>query len=181
MSLFTAKPAEIPGSWLSEWVEGIIQSFWKAGRDRSTEAPGSIRGKNYGWVNKAKEKYLFSPFLLVKEKSPNSFICLNEGPLKGHGHRLVGWDWAGFFAGTVHRFVCSKCAQPLNLQQWHLLQGFLISLWRNCSWFSSEVNLPLYLSMYKLNTCVFAFLLFSLKTDSNVSLSFNRKHSTHYL
>lgn len=171
-----------------EWVEGIIQCFWKVGRERGTEAPGSIRGGNYDWVNKARKKNIFS-ISSCKRKKPNrtqiplyaSMRALwKAGPGQPHGHRLVGWDWPGFFAGTMHRFVCSKRAQSLDLQQWHLLQGFLISLWRNCSWFSSKVNLPQYLSMYKLNTCVFAFFLFFLKTDSNVSLIFNRTHSTHY-
>lgn len=133
--LFIAKPAEIPRWWLFEWVEGIIQCFWKAGRDRRTEAPGSISGKNYGWVNKARKKKLFSPFLLVREKKPNQ-IQINlyaslralwkAGHGQSHGDRLVGVGLGRVLCRDhAHRLVCSKRAEPLNLQQWHLLQGFL--------------------------------------------------------
>lgn len=78
-----------------EWVEGIIQCFWKAGRGRRTEAPGSISGKSYGWVNKARKKPNTFSIPSCKRKkpkaNPNSFICLNKGPLKG-------WAWAALWA-----------------------------------------------------------------------------------
>lgn len=171
------------------WVGGghypcIIPFGKQVERERGTEASGNIRGENDEWVNKARKKKLFSLFLLVRGKKPETkpkFIYMSQwGPSERLGlDSLMGTgQWGGIGQGSLQG-PC-KHAQPLNLQQWHLVQGFLISLWRNCSWFSSKVNLPLYLSMHKLNTCVFVFFLFFLKTDSNVSLIFNRTHSTHY-
>lgn len=86
-SLFIDKQAEKNKVIIIRVGRGHIQCSWEGGRDRATEAPASLRGENYGWVNKARKKHIdfLLSFLQEKTKQNNSksFICLNDGPWKG--------------------------------------------------------------------------------------------------